>query len=178
MTATDIQENIEALQGKVREFNEQLLKLHADCEAKRQEAGAAMLEGAGDTSDLEGDIARLESKIKTVELGKSMAEKKLPELMNTLSEAKKNDGQERMTQIRKEMDRVGEELENDLLKALKDAKVFDGLISEAWSLYHGLNVSLGGLGAWWRLGDLGYLPMSSKVQSVLGRLIENKPKNL
>jgi chromosome segregation ATPase len=176
-TATAIQENITTLRGKIEAFETQLATLREEIEGTRTAAGTAMLENKS-TEVVEADLLRQESRLRTLESAKAAAQTKLSEATENLKLAQVEAARERVREIRRELDRVGEDLENDLTKALDSAVVFESLISEGWTLNRTLAVSPGALGTW--LDHSNTQNQSYHVDVILGKVLkrfsEFKPK--
>ena len=148
MKATEeTQKHINDLKGKIETFENQLATLRKDILEKQTLAGVALFEDR-DTSRLEDEIGKLESKSKTIEFAKATAQTKLTEENENLNTAKRKDAQDRVKEIRKEVDQAANNLEEILNKALSSAKVFEGLLTDAWYINQTVNVPLSPLGSW------------------------------
>jgi len=178
MTATTAQEHLDILKSKLNDFETQLTALHKDILEKRTEAGVALFEGK-DTSRLEDEISKLESKSKTIEFAKATAQTKLSKANENLKTAKRTDATERVKEIRKEVDQAANDLEEILKSALSPAQVLGGLLAEAWKINTTVNVPLSPLGSWVNYSnpyDKG-THVDSMLDELLKHLSQYKPKN-
>jgi predicted nucleic acid-binding Zn-ribbon protein len=174
MTATTAaQEHIDTLRGKLDTFETQITTLHNDILEKRTAAAAAMLEGR-DVVRLEDDISRLESRFKTIEFAKATAQTELSEAKENLNAAKRTDAQERIREIRKEVDQAASALEEILKRALSPAQVFEGLLKEAWSIHENVKLPLSPLGSW--VSYSGLYNRGSHIDFILGEVLERLSK--
>ncbi len=147
MNATSAAQAVDSLKGKIETFETQLRSLREDISAKRKAAGVTMFEG-GDASELEDEITVLESKSKTLEAAKITAQTKLSEANENLVTAKRTDAEERIKQIRKEVDETANELEEISPGLSNVAQRFDDLLTEALQIRQNAGVSLSTLGNW------------------------------
>jgi len=148
MTATEeTQKHIHDLKGKIETFDCQLAALRKDIVEKRSAAGVALSEGR-EASMIEDDILRCDARRKTIEHAKAKLQTELNVAIENFKTAKKTDAQERIKEIRKEVDQAANDLEEILKRALTSAQAFEGLLTEAWQINYTDGVSLSPLGTW------------------------------
>jgi len=147
MESTATQKRIDSLKGKIETFDNQLATLRKDILEKQTLAGVALSEGR-DASMIEDDILRCESRCKTIEHAKAKLQTELIEANENLSTAKTTDATNRIKEIRKEVERSANDLEEILKRALTSAQVFEGLLAEAWHINRTDGVPLSPLGTW------------------------------
>jgi chaperonin cofactor prefoldin len=171
MTATEVKETIDTLKGKLDTFENQLSTLHKDILEKRTAAGLALFEGK-DTSQLEDEIGKLESKCKTIDFAKTTTQTKLTEAIAKLQTAKKTDATERILLIRKEVENTALAMEKHLTNAILEAESFNYLLNDALRLAEIEKIPLSPLGAYVnaisRINLL--IPIDSILKDVLSRL--------
>ena len=177
MKAAEVQEQIDTFKGKLEKFENQLTTLRKEILERQTKAGAALFEGK-DTSRLEDEISKLESKCKTIDFAKATAQTKLSEAIAELKTAKKIDSQERIKEIRTEVDQAVNDLEEILKKALTSAQVFEGLLAEAWNINRTAEVPLSPLGTWANHSTSydGTFHTDCILDGLLKRLSQYKPK--
>jgi len=148
MKTSDIQNEIEKLNSKLKDFDSQLLLLTEGIETKRAEAATAMLEGR-DVAKFEREAVELQTRLSTTQLARQTLEKRLADANERLAEAKKADACARVNAIADEVNRTGGELEKALQQTATIAQRFETLITEADRLNKTFGVSLTPLGQWW-----------------------------
>jgi predicted nucleic acid-binding Zn-ribbon protein len=172
METSDIQNEIEKLNSKLKDFESQLSLLKQGIETKRAEAATAMLEGR-DVAKFEREAVELQTRLSTTQLARQTLEKRLADANERLAEAKKAEAMVRVREIADEVSRTGGELEKTLQQAATVARRFEALLKEAEAINNSLGVSLTPLGQWW-VAQKDQMP--SILDFALGVLDGWKPK--
>jgi len=144
-TSETIQQEIENLTTRLRDFEARISSLQEDLDRKHAETAEAMLENRN-TDSLEFDIATLERRKKTAELAREKLEVQIREANERLAQAKKKEGEARVLAINGELGEAIASLERNLEDAIISSKRIDALLEEGWRIFHTLGVPLSPLG--------------------------------
>ena len=171
------QQTVDALQNRLKDFDERIGRARTDIEAKRKAAGRAILEGR-DSSPIEEDFTRVENHILSLLAAKKEAERGLAEATAEFIAEKQRNAEARVRTIRQEIDGSMSEMEEHLTRAKESAQEVDELLKEARQIKATVNVSLSPLGAWVNILPAfhGRSLIGEGIESLQEKIRQHKPK--
>jgi chromosome segregation ATPase len=175
--AIEAQHAIEQLDQRLEGLKAELQTINSKLEKKRDEAISARLDGKI-SEQKEEEVLKFESSARTVEGAIKQGIEMRQEAVENLRRAKHSDAEERVREIRIELDKVADELGKHLERTITPATSFQALLNEAWQLNDSERVPLTPLGSWVNVSskydEAGRI--DAALRAMLEHLKQHKPK--